>query len=553
MGNDKNEFKGYDIFSQAFWKFSVFLGEEEQVRRCLLKAKLTADIWDNKDNAKLRWLVSFLNKNENDMNKFLLFSSFLETVKSLVHFLRSEYGEDAIAEFHHDQTDEERDKEALKFTKNRLCIVLVCDELGGEGRNFQFAKGIIHFDLPWEIFKVEQRIGRLDRLGRDEPVVSHLLVTEEWIDTAVANIYKNSLGIFSRTASGLEFAFDKISKIMASALISGGAERIYKVSEEIKIIVEKERESRSEDLILDRSSYNPDEDPDYENIVEVEEAEKLLRDAVCRWADVIGVSVKFNTDGPKTVSFRAKHAKLPLSGIYDDFIYLGTFKRKLATMREDLHFFSIGHELINALIEAAKSDVASSTTMIHRFSDQYFWKGFRILVSIHPDYKKLETYKIGNRLINELEFVSPPQVFEYFVRISEEGPVIEEDKLLIEYLRSVPTHGEIKMFSDEELSKLDMEFWDELCKGGVGCVWEYLNSKLQPYWEEIIHRETRKAKENIFLMEMAYRSIGGSNLGTSESELEEAKEARYTELEALKYPCMDVLAMAYYDVRKQAN
>lgn len=54
------------------------------------------------------------------------------------------------------------------FQNNEECRVILCDATGGEGRNFQNADWVIHVDLPWTANAIEQRIGRLDRLGRDK-------------------------------------------------------------------------------------------------------------------------------------------------------------------------------------------------------------------------------------------------------------------------------------------------------------------------------------------------------------------------------------------------
>ena len=52
--------------------------------------------------------------------------------------------------------------------------MLLCTEVGGEGRNFQFAHHLVNYDLPWSPATVEQRIGRLDRIGQTQPVDIHV-------------------------------------------------------------------------------------------------------------------------------------------------------------------------------------------------------------------------------------------------------------------------------------------------------------------------------------------------------------------------------------------
>ena len=63
---------------------------------------------------------------------------------------------------------EELEDSVYDFQNNEECRVILCDATGGEGRNFQNADWVIHVDLPWTANAIEQRIGRLDRLGRDK-------------------------------------------------------------------------------------------------------------------------------------------------------------------------------------------------------------------------------------------------------------------------------------------------------------------------------------------------------------------------------------------------
>lgn len=70
---------------------------------------------------------------------------------------------------------EEVESELTRFRNNKDCFVLICDRLGEEGRNLQYADRVVHFDLPFAPNRIEQRIGRLDRIGRRTPISSTIL------------------------------------------------------------------------------------------------------------------------------------------------------------------------------------------------------------------------------------------------------------------------------------------------------------------------------------------------------------------------------------------
>ena len=76
----------------------------------------------------------------------------------------------ATAVFHEELSTARRDIEVAQFRLAEGPSLLVSTECGGEGRNFEFCRRLVLFDLPWNPLVVEQRIGRLDRIGRRLPV-----------------------------------------------------------------------------------------------------------------------------------------------------------------------------------------------------------------------------------------------------------------------------------------------------------------------------------------------------------------------------------------------
>ena len=72
--------------------------------------------------------------------------------------------------FHEELSPARRDTEVARFREADGPSLLVSTEAGGEGRNFEFCRRLVLFDLPWKPSVVEQRIGRLDRIGRRIPV-----------------------------------------------------------------------------------------------------------------------------------------------------------------------------------------------------------------------------------------------------------------------------------------------------------------------------------------------------------------------------------------------
>lgn len=92
----------------------------------------------------------------------------------------------------------ERDKAASAFAKTQGAQLLLASEVGSEGRNFQFAKHLILFDLPANADTLEQRIGRLDRIGQDKEMVIHIPYLKDTAMHRLFDWYDKGLNVFEQ-------------------------------------------------------------------------------------------------------------------------------------------------------------------------------------------------------------------------------------------------------------------------------------------------------------------------------------------------------------------
>jgi ATP-dependent helicase HepA len=105
-------------------------------------------------------------------------------------------GEGAFSMFHENMTIMARDKAAANFSKENGANLLIASEIGSEGRNFQFAHHLILFDLPLDAALVEQRIGRLDRIGQTENIIIHVPYVKGSGQEVMFRWYHNGLNAF---------------------------------------------------------------------------------------------------------------------------------------------------------------------------------------------------------------------------------------------------------------------------------------------------------------------------------------------------------------------
>src|SRR5690606_17933780 len=128
---------------------------------------------------------------------FLLICHERRSAEALENWLRLQRGVRS-ALFHEGLRLLERDRAAAWFAETEGgAQVLVCSEIGSEGRNFQFAQDLILFDLPPDPDLVEQRIGRLDRIGQADTIRIHVPCLEGSTQTVLLRLYDEVLGIFS--------------------------------------------------------------------------------------------------------------------------------------------------------------------------------------------------------------------------------------------------------------------------------------------------------------------------------------------------------------------
>lgn len=179
-------------------------------RRDALLAEFRSDIqqppaaleFDYADDPRLAALIGLLESHPAD--KFLLICRSQAKVMAIEDALRTRSGV-GVARFHEGLGIVQRDRNAAFFAQPDGARLLLCSEIGSEGRNFQFAHRLIMWDLPLDPDLLEQRIGRLDRIGQKHDIVIHVPVVEQSAQHVLARWYDEGLDAFrSSPADGRE-------------------------------------------------------------------------------------------------------------------------------------------------------------------------------------------------------------------------------------------------------------------------------------------------------------------------------------------------------------
>lgn len=163
---------------------------------------------DAKAEALIEWIYKLqAEENEPDL-KVLIFTEFVPTQQMLKEFLEARGI--SVVTLNGSMAMEERGVAQDAFRKSHR--VLVSTDAGGEGLNLQFAHVIINYDIPWNPMRLEQRIGRVDRIGQPKTVQAINFVFEDSVEFRVREVLEQKLSVIFD-----EFGIDKTGDVLDSA------------------------------------------------------------------------------------------------------------------------------------------------------------------------------------------------------------------------------------------------------------------------------------------------------------------------------------------------
>ncbi len=304
---------------------------------------------------RIAWLVKFLTDHPDD--KILLITSHKNDVFALQEILPT-VTTVPFAAFHENLTMTTRDKNAAWFAREDGARLLVCSEIGSEGRNFQFAKHLVLFDLPEDPGVLEQRIGRLDRIGRKGDVNIHIPYVRGTAHEVLFRWYHEGFDAFQGTVPGAdtfhELLGDALRKVLAHPEPDSVEELIRKTRETASRVREALEQGR--DRLLEIHSNRTELAAGLIEEIRETGADAELEDYLIDVFDHFGLDVR-------ETAMRRGHFVVPgermlldsFPGIPEDGLPL-TFDRAEAVTHEDLAFLSIDHPVARAATDLVLED-----------------------------------------------------------------------------------------------------------------------------------------------------------------------------------------------------
>jgi hypothetical protein len=304
------------------------------------------------EDAKLVALEQLVDRvlSRNADEKVLIFSQFLESIEMIRARLSSRH---SVRVFHGGMSRVEKDAAHRAFQHGTQ--VLVSSEAGGEGRNFQFCHVVVNYDLPWNPMKIEQRIGRIDRIGQKKDVEIYNFAVRGMLDEHILDVLEHRIRVFTETVGALDPILESFAGEVGRIALGekGDTEAAFSdldANLDDQIRKAKELEELRRDFVLDWRSFQRDEVARMRKRkprATREDLERFCRAAIARFP--VG-GVEPHTDGGVFIRVPGMLHN-GQRDVEED--YRGSFDVKEALADERMDFFAMGHPLVEAIIDNA--------------------------------------------------------------------------------------------------------------------------------------------------------------------------------------------------------
>lgn len=310
---------------------------------------------------RVAWLADFLI--ENMKQKILVITSDQQTALSLATGVMQHAGIHA-AVFHEGMSLLERDKAAAYFADQETGTqVLICSEIGSEGRNFQFAHQMVLFDLPYNPDLLEQRIGRLDRIGQSQDIIIHVPYMKGTAQETLLNWYHQGINAFELTCPAGHQVFKAVEHELSQLIKQKNMQKEGELIDKSFALYEAQMKQilQGRDRLLEYNSCRP------------APAKALLDksidldwdDAIITYMEKIYDCYGINSEIKGVDSWLLKgsdHMMTKIPGFQEDGMTI-TYHRDIALSNEDVQFLTWDHPLVRNCMEMVSTSELGNTAL----------------------------------------------------------------------------------------------------------------------------------------------------------------------------------------------
>ena len=313
-------------------------------------------------DSRLPWLMEILRKDLKH-KKVLLIARSGPVVEALETALRI-HGGIRTAMFHEGMSLLERDQAAAYFAEEGYgAQILLCSEIGSEGRNFQFASDLILFDLPSNPDVLEQRIGRLDRIGQQNRIQIHVPYFEDTAQERMFRWYNEALNIFSNISPTAQTLQENHIMALKECLLEDQGhdfEMLLELVNNERMVLEDELQN-GRDRLLEFNSCRPKVAARIVKALEDQDEQNPLPDFITRFLAATNIDFEEQTDGSLVV--RPSDQMLVEGLMLDEEGMTVAFTREQAQVRENAEYITLEHPFTTSIFEMVHTQSFGNTSV----------------------------------------------------------------------------------------------------------------------------------------------------------------------------------------------
>lgn len=298
--------------------------------------------------------------------KVLVITSSAQSAIDIASHLMHRAGIHA-ALFHEGLSIVERDRAAAFFADQEAgSQLLICSEIGSEGRNFQFAHQMIMFDLPLNPDLLEQRIGRLDRIGQRQTIEIDIPYLQQSAQEVMYRWCHEGLNAFEHNSPAGHAVFEKMRELLLAQLKQASSEAI-----DIAPIIEttkKHHQQLTEEMqqgrnrLLEYNSCRSDVANQLQALAQYEDTISELANYLDDLYNCFGVEIEPHSSD----SFIIRPGERMQTGSFPMLTEEGmtiTYKREMALSHEDIHYITWAHPLVSGAMELVESSELGNSAL----------------------------------------------------------------------------------------------------------------------------------------------------------------------------------------------
>jgi len=299
---------------------------------------------------RVHWLKDFLKAHRKE--KVVIICASKDSAINLDLHCRFKLGINCCT-FHEDLDLISRDRAAAHFADMEDgAQAMFCSEIGSEGRNFQFSHHLVLMDLPLNPDLLEQRIGRLDRIGQSEDIKIHVPYMQNTAQHILFDWYHKGMQAFEKTNAAGGKIFSEMKNRLIDALLASSDRTIHQqLLDETTTLATRINHDleKGKDKLLELSSYNPKNAARLIELVQQMD-EKSPQVFMQKTWNRFGIDFEDHSDKAYVVRpgdhmFVGAFPSLPDDGL------TATFDRTTALSRDDMHYLTWEHPMITGSID----------------------------------------------------------------------------------------------------------------------------------------------------------------------------------------------------------